>query len=90
MGSPDLGMSVADRELLQENVNVFFHSAATLDFAETLKSTVDVNLLGTRRCLHLARECRNLKVFVHVSSAYVNCWRLQCDEVVLNLYLHQG
>ncbi|GJQ78026.1 hypothetical protein Trydic_g2374 [Trypoxylus dichotomus] len=85
VGSPDLGISTSDREVLQENVNIFFHSAATLDFAETLRTTVEINLLGTRRCLHLARECRNLKVFVHVSSAYVNSWRLQCEEIIYPL-----
>jgi len=84
-GQPDLGISEADRKILTENVNVIFHSAATLDFAETLKSTVDINLLGTRRCLQLAKECRHLNVFVHVSSAYVNSFRLDCEEVLYPL-----
>lgn len=82
VGSPELGLSPADRQLLAENVNVIFHSAATLDFADGLKPTVEINLLGTRRMLELASQCRNLNAFVHVSSAYVNAWRLQADEVV--------
>nr|XP_023016558.1 putative fatty acyl-CoA reductase CG8306 [Leptinotarsa decemlineata] len=76
-----LGISPADQHILTENVNVIFHSAATLDFGDTLKTTVDINLLGTRRVIDLAKECRNLAAFVHVSSAYVNAWRKEADEV---------
>ena len=83
VGQPDLAINSADRQLLIDNVNIFFHSAATLDFAETVKTSVDVNLLGTRRCLNLAKECKNLNVYVHVSSTYVNSWRLDADEVHL-------
>nr|XP_023016551.1 putative fatty acyl-CoA reductase CG8306 [Leptinotarsa decemlineata] len=80
-----LGISPADQHILTENVNVIFHSAATLDFGDTLKTTVDINLLGTRRVIDLAKECRNLAAFVHVSSAYVNAWRKEADEIVYPL-----
>ncbi|XP_017781326.1 PREDICTED: putative fatty acyl-CoA reductase CG8306 isoform X2 [Nicrophorus vespilloides] len=85
VGQPDLGLSPEDRKMLKDNVNVIFHSAATLDFAESLKTTVDINLLGTRRCLQLGKECTNLKVFIHVSSAYVNSWALVTEEIVYPL-----
>ncbi|KAF2898636.1 hypothetical protein ILUMI_07546 [Ignelater luminosus] len=32
--------------------------------------------------LELASQCRNFNAFVHVSSAYVNSWRLQADEII--------
>ncbi|KAG5874820.1 hypothetical protein JTB14_030208 [Gonioctena quinquepunctata] len=80
-----LGISSADRQILIEKVNVIFHSAATLDFGDTLKNTVDINLLGTRRVTELAKECRNLAVLVHVSSAYVNSWRKEAEEVIYPL-----
>lgn len=85
VGEDNLGLSPEDRKNLTDNVNVIFHSAATLDFAETLKSTVKINLLGTRRMLELAKECRNLKAFLHVSSAYVNSFRSTADEVIYPL-----
>nr|XP_022920420.1 putative fatty acyl-CoA reductase CG8306 [Onthophagus taurus]XP_022920421.1 putative fatty acyl-CoA reductase CG8306 [Onthophagus taurus] len=85
VGQIDLGISESDREILTEKVNVIFHSAATLDFAETLKATIDINLLGTRRVLELAKKCRNLSVYIHVSSAYVNSWKLSADEVLYPL-----
>lgn len=81
VGQPNLGISDEDRRTLVEKVNVIFHSAALLDFANTLKMTVDVNLLGTRRVLELGRQCRNLSAFVHVSSAYVNSYKLHAEEV---------
>lgn len=82
MGEDGLGLSPEDRKTLTDNLDVIFHSAATLDFAETLKSTVKVNLLGTRRVLQLGKECKHLKAFLHVSSAYVNSYRSTADEVI--------
>ncbi|CAG9770049.1 unnamed protein product [Ceutorhynchus assimilis] len=85
VGQENLGLSPSDRELLQQKINVIFHSAATLDFGDTLKATVDINLLGTRRVTELAKQCSNLKVLVHVSSAYVNSYRLEADEILYPL-----
>lgn len=77
-----LGISPADRKILIDNVNVVFHSAATLDFNESLKPTVTTNLLGTRRVMQLCNEMKNLKSMVHVSSAYVNSYLLDCEEIL--------
>lgn len=83
VGEDNLGLSPEDRKKLVDNVDVIFHSAATLDFAETLKTTVQINLLGTRRMLQLGKECKHLKAFLHVSSAYVNSFRSTADEVLV-------
>ncbi len=77
-----LGISPEDRKILIDNVNVVFHSAATLDFNESLKPTVTTNLLGTRRVMQLCSETKNLKSMVHVSSAYVNAYLLDCEEIL--------
>lgn len=82
VGLEDLGISPADRQTLINNVNVIIHSAATLDFHEPLKPTVNTNLLGTRRVTQLAKETRNLSALVHVSSAYVNSYLVECDEIL--------
>lgn len=86
VGQDNLGLSQSDRKLLTDNVNVIIHSAATLDFGETLKTTVDINLLGTRRIVQLAGECSHLAALVHVSSCYVNAWRTEAEEVSLILF----
>lgn len=78
----NLGISPSDREILINNVNLIIHSAATLDFHEPLRPTVVTNLLGTRRVTQLAKEVRHLHSFVHVSSAYVNSYLVECDEIL--------
>ncbi|XP_050498453.1 putative fatty acyl-CoA reductase CG8306 [Diabrotica virgifera virgifera] len=85
VGEDKLGISDSDWQLLTEKINVIFHSAATLDFGDTLDTTVNINLLGTRRVTELAKACRNLAVFVHVSSAYVNSYKLHADEIIYPL-----
>lgn len=80
VGVENLGLSTEDRAFLIKNINVIFHSAATLDFAESLRETVNINLLGTRRITELAKECDKLDVLVHVSSAYANSFKLELNE----------
>lgn len=82
VGEENLGISPENRNILINNVNVIIHSAATLDFHESLKPTVNINLLGTRRVVQLASEVRNLDSFVHVSSAYVNSYLVECEEIL--------
>lgn len=82
VGEENLGLSPADRTLLINNVNVVLHSAATLDFQEPLKPTVNINLLGTRRVLELCGNIKNLASCVHVSSAYVNSFLLKTEEIL--------
>lgn len=82
VGEANLGLSPQDRQLLIENVNVVIHSAATLDFQENLRPTVRINLLGTRQVMGLCKEIKNLKVMIHVSSAYVNSYLTEVHEKV--------
>ena len=62
VGEENLGLSSNDRLTLVEHINVIVHSAATLDFEADLKSTVNINLLGTRRVVQISQEIRDLKV----------------------------
>ncbi|KAI8381317.1 male sterility protein-domain-containing protein [Radiomyces spectabilis] len=70
--SPDLSMMEEDRQMIIDNVNVVIHCAATLDYHERLDLALETNTLGTLRLMDLADECRNLDVFVHMSTAYFN------------------
>ncbi|KAG5888820.1 hypothetical protein JTB14_016022 [Gonioctena quinquepunctata] len=67
---PDLGISKEDRELLQNEVEFVFHCAATIRFDEQLKKAVLLNVRGAKLMLELAKEIKNLKVFIHLSTAY--------------------
>lgn len=73
-----LGISADDEQTLISNVTVVFHCAANVRFDQQLKDAVNLNTLGTKRVITLAEKMPNLKVFVHVSTAYC-----QCNEEVL-------
>ncbi|XP_046980087.1 putative fatty acyl-CoA reductase CG8306 [Schistocerca americana] len=77
-----LGLLPEDRQMLAREVQLVFHSAATLDFESPLKPTVATNLLGTRRVIELCREMSKLEAMVHVSSAYVNSDKKKVEEIL--------
>lgn len=58
----NLGLSEQDQQTVFSNVNYVFHCAATLDFEASLKTTVEINLLGTRRIVELCKKIQHLKV----------------------------
>lgn len=57
-----LGLSLHDRQLLIENVNIIFHCAATIRFDEKLKLAFDINVHGTIEVIELAKQMTALKV----------------------------
>ncbi|XP_026684749.1 uncharacterized protein LOC113470475 [Diaphorina citri] len=77
---PGLGLSGQDRERLIDSVTVVLHGAATVRFDEQIRTAVQINILGVRSMLELAKEMKHLKSFVHVSTAYTHCPRKEIDE----------
>ncbi|XP_025834144.1 fatty acyl-CoA reductase 1-like isoform X2 [Agrilus planipennis] len=67
---PNLGISSENRKILAEEVELVYHCAATIRFDETLKKAVLLNTRGTKYMLELAKEMKDLLVFVYVSTAY--------------------
>ncbi|KAJ8909457.1 hypothetical protein NQ315_008324, partial [Exocentrus adspersus] len=69
------GKAVQSRldELLEDDVNIVFHCAATVRFNETLRKACFINVRGVREVVKLAHQMPNLKSFIHVSTAYSNC-----------------
>lgn len=94
VGQENLGLSSADRLTIVEDVQIVFHSAATLDFEVDLKTAANINFLGTRRVVKLCQEIRDLKVnyFVcckqcllflnSIPSSYVNLNELHYANVL--------
>uniref|UniRef100_A0A1B0ARB9 Fatty acyl-CoA reductase n=1 Tax=Glossina palpalis gambiensis TaxID=67801 RepID=A0A1B0ARB9_9MUSC len=80
VGLENLGINEQDRQLLIDNVHVVFHSAATLDFMQSLKETTNINLLGTRRVVELCKQLNKLQALVHISSAYANSYITEVEE----------
>lgn len=51
-------------------------------FSEPLRNSVEMNLRATFKVLEFATTVKNLKSFVHVSTAYSNCHMCEVDEKV--------
>ncbi|KAI4312418.1 hypothetical protein MLD38_037228 [Melastoma candidum] len=70
---PNLG--IEDAEMMNriiEEVDVIVHSAADTDFDSRYDAILRMNVVGTHRMLELAKNCKKLHVFMHVSTAFVN------------------
>ena len=66
-------MSDQDREIMKQEVNIVFHSAATVKFDEELSRAASMNVRGTKELMELAKQMKNLVSFVHVSTCYTHC-----------------
>lgn len=60
----DLGLSIEDRALLCEEVEIVYHGAATIRFDEKLRRAVLLNTRGTKLMLLLAKEMKKLQVII--------------------------
>lgn len=65
-----LGLDSEDRQKIIDNVSVVFHLAATLKLEAKLKDAIDMNTRGTERILDLSKQIKDLKAFIHLSTAF--------------------
>ncbi|XP_062531401.1 fatty acyl-CoA reductase wat isoform X3 [Bombyx mori] len=77
-----VGLNDEDRMKLEQEVNVIFHVAATTRFVEPLKKATFINVRGTREILELAKCCKNLRCFVHVSTAFFNATKSKINHTI--------
>lgn len=82
IAKPNIGLSNDDLIMLKENVNIVFHSAATVRFDQSIKEAANMNTLGSKRLWDLCSEMKNLKSIIHVSTAYTNPQRKVVGETV--------
>lgn len=78
----DLAISTADLKTLKKEVSIVVHSAATIRFDEPLKRATRINVTATKRVLDLALQLKNIKAFIHVSTAYCNQTKTDIKESV--------
>jgi len=62
-----------DEKILEQELQVILHVAATIKFSERLDTAIRLNVLGTLKLLELGKRCKKLECFCHVSTAYANC-----------------
>jgi alcohol-forming fatty acyl-CoA reductase len=65
-----LGLSDEDRKDIIENVEIIYHSAATVKFDEKLKRAIELNTRGAYEMTKLGLECKKLLIYCHISTAY--------------------
>lgn len=66
-----LCLSLTDREMLTNDLDIIINSAASVDFSESLQNMIKIDYFGPIRVLELAKECKKLQVLSHISTAYV-------------------
>ena len=57
-----LGLDECDVNVLQQNIDIVFHVAATVRFNEPLKDAANLNTFGTHRIMELCTKMKKLKV----------------------------
>lgn len=66
-----LGLVPEDRDLITENVQVIINNASSTG-TEPLKESLKLNYFGHMRMMELAKQCRKIEAFCHMSTAFVN------------------
>ncbi len=59
---PNFAMSDEDKQKIIDEVDIIYHSAATVRFDEKLSRAIKINTCGTREAVRLAKIVKNLKV----------------------------
>ena len=82
-----LGLSPSDRGQITANCHIMINCAASVNFDDPLQDALRINYFGCMKMLDLAHECKQLQVFTHVSTCYVNCNRPggNIEEVIYDL-----
>ncbi|XP_010503101.1 PREDICTED: fatty acyl-CoA reductase 3-like [Camelina sativa] len=71
----NLGLNHIDSELedqMVQQLDAIINLAATTNFDERYDVALGINTLGAANALNFAKRCAKVKVFVHVSTAYVS------------------
>lgn len=59
---PELGLSLADLQMLSGNVTIVFHTAARIKFDNDLRGAIDSNVKGPQKVVSFCRQLKQLKV----------------------------
>ena len=70
--SPNFDLNEADLKRVTGTTEIMFHLAATLKLEATLKPAIQMNLMGTKYTLDVAKQMKKLLQMVHTSTAFCN------------------
>lgn len=68
----NLGIDEDTSKMMAKEVDIIVNSAANTTFDERYDIALDINTGGPSRLMNFAKQCHNLKLFLQVSTAYVN------------------
>ncbi|TKY53227.1 Fatty acyl-CoA reductase 2 [Spatholobus suberectus] len=68
----NLGLDEDISNVIADEVDVIVNSAANTTFDERYDTAININTVGPCRLMNIAKKCKKLKLFLHVSTAYVN------------------
>jgi len=83
-----LGLSPADRAMVTAECQIVISCAASVNFDDPLLDALEINYFGSLRMQELAKECKNIEAFTHVSTAYVNSNMPNNSRVEEKVYDH--
>ncbi|KAM0901616.1 hypothetical protein ACQ4PT_019867 [Festuca glaucescens] len=66
----NMGLDAPMLEELAKEVDIIVNGAATTNFYERYDVALDVNVMGVRYLCQFAKKCANLKMLLHVSTAF--------------------
>ncbi|XP_067131275.1 putative fatty acyl-CoA reductase CG5065 [Centruroides vittatus] len=81
----NLGMFSSDLDLIKKYVSIVFHLAASVKFNESFRNSFINNVESTKNLADVCRLIDNLVAFVHVSTAFSNCQRVEIEEKIYPL-----
>ncbi|XP_069683843.1 putative fatty acyl-CoA reductase CG5065 [Periplaneta americana] len=70
---PELGLQKEQKQQLISEVNVVFNLAAALSLKARMKDAITYNATGTKQMLDLSLQMKQLKAFLHLSTAFCHC-----------------
>ncbi|KAL3272790.1 hypothetical protein HHI36_014250 [Cryptolaemus montrouzieri] len=79
---PGIGITEENRRIINDNVNIIIHGAASVKLNEDISSSITTNLLGTIEILKVVKSCKSLSSFVYVSTVYSNSMHREIEEKV--------
>ncbi|OMO68760.1 Male sterility, NAD-binding protein [Corchorus olitorius] len=68
----DLGLDGDLADVIAKDVDIIINSAANTTFDERYDVAIDINTRGACHLMGFAKKCQKLKLFLQVSTAYVN------------------
>uniref|UniRef100_A0A2A4K1U6 Fatty acyl-CoA reductase n=1 Tax=Heliothis virescens TaxID=7102 RepID=A0A2A4K1U6_HELVI len=81
-----LGLNDEDWSTITAEVDIVIHMAATIRFDEPLDVATLTNVRGTRETLELAKNCKKLRNYVYVSTAYTHATEDRIGKDVLEQF----